>query len=150
MERKIAKILKEWKNYELALAKLKIKQANLNEKIIRTLQVNQFGFVNLDYPSSYPSGVELPAVFADINGNKLSLNNIVLIEKGTNAIYRYKDVIKFNPKKDNILCGITSDNKLAFIKKDELAKYSNNSKKIIMRIFEGKLNKYEDLYEFIF
>jgi hypothetical protein len=143
-------IEKLWKKYEFDLEKNKIQKSDLNEKITRTLEVNQFGFVNLDYPTSYPTGVELPALFADINGNKLSLRNIVLIEKGTNAIYRYKDVIKFNPEKDNILCGITEDNQLAYIKKDELAKYSSTSKKIKMRIFEGKLTKYEDVYSFLF
>jgi hypothetical protein len=109
-------IEKLWKKYEFDLIKNKIKKSDLSEKITRTLEVNQFGFVNLDHPTSYPKGVELPAVFTDINGNKLLLRNIVLIEKGTNAIYRYKDVIKFNPDKDNILCGITEDNKLAYIK----------------------------------
>jgi hypothetical protein len=143
-------IEKLWKKYEFDLEKNKIQKSDLNEKITRTLEVNQFGFVNLDYPTSYPKGVELPAVFSDINGNKLLLSNIVLIEKGTNAIYRYKDVIKFNPNKDNILCGITEDNKLAYIKKEELAKYSNTSKKIKMRIFEGKLTKYDDVYKFLF
>lgn len=143
-------IEKLWKKYEFDLIKNKIQKSDLSEKITRTLEVNQFGFVNLDYPTSYPTGVELPAVFADINGNKLSLRNIVLIEKGTNAIYRYKDVIKFNPDKDNILCGITEDNKLAYIKKDELAKHTKNSKRIKMRLFEGKLTKYEDVYSFLF
>jgi hypothetical protein len=143
-------IEKLWKKYEFDLIKNKIQKSDLNEKITRTLEVNQFGFVNLDYPTSYPTGVELPAVFADINGNKLSLRNIVLIEKGTNAIYRYKDVIKFNPDKDNILCGITEDNKLAYIKKDALAKHTKNSKRIKMRLFEGKLTKYEDVYSFLF
>ena len=143
-------IEKLWKKYEFDLIKNKIQKSDLNEKITRTLEVNQFGFVNLDYPTSYPKGIELPAVFSDINGNKLLLRNIVLIEKGTNAIYRYKDVIKFNPEKDNILCGITEDNQLAYIKKDELAKYSSTSKKIKMRIFEGKLTKYEDVYKFVF
>jgi hypothetical protein len=143
-------IEKLWKKYEFDLIKNKIQKSDLNEKITRTLEVNQFGFVNLDYPTSYPTGVELPAVFADINGNKLSLRNIVLIEKGTNAIYRYKDVIKFNLDKDNILCGITEDNKLAYIKKDELAKHTKTSKRIKMRLFEGKLTKYEDVYSFLF
>ncbi len=143
-------IEKLWKKYEFDLIKNKIQKSDLNEKITRTLEVNQFGFVNLDYPTSYPKGVELPAVFTDINGNKLLLRNIVLIEKGTNAIYRYKDVIKFNPYKDNILCGITEDNKLAYIKKDELAKHTKNSKRIKMHLFEGKLTKYEDVYSFLF
>lgn len=143
-------IEKLWKKYEFDLIKNKIQKSDLNEKITRTLEVNQFGFVNLDYPTSYPTGVELPAVFADTNGNKLLLRNIVLIEKGTNAIYRYKDFIKFNPDKDNILCGITEDNKLAYIKKDELAKHIKNSKRIKMLLFEGKLTKYEDVYSFLF
>lgn len=143
-------IEKLWKKYEFDLIKNKIQKSDLNEKITRTLEVNQFGFVNLDYPTSYPTGVELPAVFADINGNKLLLSNIVLIEKGTNAIYRYKDIIKFNPDKDNILYGITEDNKLAYIKKDELAKHTKNSKRIKMHLFEGKLTKYEDVYSFLF
>lgn len=143
-------IEKLWKKYEFDLIKNKIQKSDLSEKITRTLEVNQFGFVNLDYPTSYPTGVELPAVFADTNGNKLLLRNIVLIEKGTNAIYRYKDVIKFNPDKDNILCGITEDNKLAYIKRDELAKHTKNSKRIKMQLFEGKLTKYEDVYSFLF
>jgi hypothetical protein len=143
-------IEKLWEKYEFDLIKNKIQKSDLNEKITRTLEVNQFGFVNLDYPTSYPTGVVLPAVFADINGNKLSLRNIVLIEKDINAIYRYKDVIKFNPDKDNILCGITEDNKLAYIKKDELAKHTKTSKRIKMRLFEGNLTKYEDVYSFLF
>lgn len=152
-ETQIAKrdaIEKLWKKYEFDLIKNKIQKSDLNEKITRTLEVNQFGFVNLDYPTSYPTGVELPAVFVDTNGKKLLLRNIVLIEKGTNAIYRYKDVIKFNPDKDNILCGITDDNKLAYIKKVDLAKYTKNSKRIKMQLYEGKLTKYEDVYSFLF
>jgi hypothetical protein len=143
-------IEKLWEKYEFDLIKNKIQKSDLNEKITRTLEVNQFGYVNLDYPSSYPRGVELPAIFSDTNGNKLLLHNIVLIEKGTNAIYRYKDVIKFNTDKDNILCGITEDNKLAYVKKEELAKHTKASKKIKMRLFEGKLTKYEDVYKFLF
>ena len=146
-------IKKPWTDYYKIVdlhRKHAVSKLAIEEKITRTLEINNFGFVNCDYPTSYPKGVELTAAFTDINGNKLLLSNIVLIENGTNAIYRYKDVIKFNPNKDNILCGITSDNKLAYIKKEELAKYSNTSKKIKMRIFEGKLTKYEDVYKFLF
>lgn len=63
-------IEKLWKKYEFDLIKNKIQKSDLNEKITRTLEVNQFGFVNLDYPTSYPTGVELPAVFVDTNGKK--------------------------------------------------------------------------------
>jgi hypothetical protein len=143
-------ILKQWDKYELDVAKVAILKGNLNEKITRTLKVNKFGFVNLDCEAAYPVGVELKPNFIDENGNNLELKNVALIEKKTNAIYRYVDKIKFDPSKDNILFGITSDNKLAYIKKDELAKHTKSSKRIKMRLFEGQLTKYEDVYAFLF
>ena len=75
---------------------------------------------------------------------------MALIEKETNAIYRYTNKIKFNPKKTNILIGITSDNKLAFIKSKDLNKLSNNSASIQMYIYENKLVSYDDIFKFIF
>jgi hypothetical protein len=143
-------ILKQWDKYELDIAKVAILKGNLNEKITRTLKVNKFGFVNLDCEAAYPVGVELKPNFIDENGNKLELKNVALIEKKTNAIYRYVDKIKFDPSKDNILFGITSDNKLAYIKQSDLVKYDTNSKSIQMKIFDGKLANYDDIYKIIF
>jgi hypothetical protein len=143
-------LLKLWSKYELDLAKVAILKSNLNEKITRTLEVNQFGFVNIDYESSYPSGVELKPNFVDADGKKLELKNVALIEKETNAIYRYTNKIKFNPTKTNILFGITVDNKLAFIKSKDLNKLSNNSTTIQMSIYEKKLVSYDDIFKFIF
>ncbi|WP_396162344.1 hypothetical protein [Flavobacterium sp.] len=143
-------ILKMWDKYELDLAKVAILKSNLNEKITRTLEVNQFGFVNIDYESSFPIGVELKPNFVDADGKKLELKNVALIEKETNAIYRYTNKIKFNPKKTNILIGITADNKLAFIKSKDLNKLSNNSASIQMYIYENKLVSYDDIFKFIF
>ena len=143
-------LLKLWDKYELDLAKVAILKSNLNEKITRTLEVNQFGFVNIDYESSFPTGVELKPNFVDADGKILELKNVALIEKETNAIYRYTNKIKFNPKKTNILIGITADNKLAFIKSKDLNKLSNNSASIQMYIYENKLVSYDDIFKFIF
>lgn len=143
-------LLKLWDKYELDIAKVAILKSNLNEKITRTLEVNQFGFVNLDYESSFPNGIELKPNFVDVNGKKLELKNVALIEKETNAIYRYTNIIKFNPKKTNILIGITNENKLAFIKSKDLNKLTNNSTSIQMNIYENKLDSYDDIFKFIF
>jgi hypothetical protein len=143
-------ILKLWDKYELDVAKVAILKGNLNEKITRTLKVNKFGFVNLDCEAAFPIGVELKPNFTDENGNKLELKNVALIEKETNAIYRYTNKIKFNPDKTNILFGITSDNKLAFIKSKELNKLSKSSSVIQMKIFENKLESYDDIFKVIF
>lgn len=144
------KILKSWAKYELYLNKSYILKANLNQKITRTLEVNNFGFVNLDIEDDYPKGVELRADFINENGKKLELKNVALIEKETNAIYRYTNIIKFNPKKSNILIGITNENKLAFIKSKDLNKLTNNSTSIQMHIYENKLDSYDDIFKFIF
>ena len=143
-------LLKMWDKYELDLAKVAILKSNLNEKITRTLEVNKFGCVNLDYESSFPTGVELKPNFVDANGKKLELKNVALIEKETNAIYRYTNKIKFNPEKTNIIIGITSDNKLAYIKSKELKELSNTSISIPMKIYEHNLVSYDDIFKFIF
>ena len=143
-------LLKLWDKYELDLAKAAILKSNLNEKITRTLEVNQFGFVNIDYESSYPIGVELKPNFVDANGKKIELKNVALIEKETNAIYRYANKIKFNPEKTNIIFGITADNKLAYIKNKELKELSNTSISIPMKIYEQNLVSYDDIFKFIF
>jgi hypothetical protein len=143
-------LIKLWDKYELDLAKAAILKSNLNEKITRTLEVNQFGFVNIDYESSYPIGVELKPNFVDANGKKIELKNVALIEKETNAIYRYANKIKFNPEKTNIIFGITADNKLAYIKNKELKELSNTSISIPMKIYEQNLVSYDDIFKFIF
>src|SRR3989339_744410 len=103
--------------------------ANLEgeEKIIRTLDISGFGFINCDFPSSYPQGAEIIAKYKDAKGNPLNLKNIALIEKGRNAIFRYETKIKFNPQQENILWGITIDNKLAYFKAEDFKKVNQTN-----------------------
>lgn len=154
----------EWKNYfdikqkytELGLLNLfhKNEVTNLTgeEKITRTLQISGFGFINCDYPTSYPQGAELIAKYKDTKGNDLILNNIVLIEKGRNAIFRYTSKIKFNPQQENILWGITNDNKLAFIKADDFkkVKQTNGEYTFRMNVYSETLKTYEDICKVLF
>jgi len=122
------------------------------EKITRTLQINGFGFINCDLPVSYPQGAELLAKYKDSEGNGIILNNIVLVEKGRNAIFRYTTKIKFNPQKENILWGITSDNKLAYLTTTEFGKVTQISGEytFTMKVYAGTLKTYEDICKVLF
>jgi hypothetical protein len=53
---------KQWTDYYAIIKKyriLDIKKLDGQEKIIRTLEINNFGFVNCDYPSVIPTGGEI-------------------------------------------------------------------------------------------
>ena len=143
------------KTYQNKYAKI-LKERNLHineeEKIIRTLTINNFGFVNCDYPRSYPSGCDINPIYVDENGKPIVLNNVVLVEKNTNALFRYSANVKYNPKNDNLLWGLTNDNKIAFIKNADFQslKNSTSKQKVRMHIHNGKVTTYEDVANVLF
>lgn len=143
------------KTYQNKYAKI-LKERNLHineeEKIIRTLTINNFGFVNCDYPRSYPSGGEINPIYVDENGKPIVLNNVVLVEKNTNALFRYSDNVKYNPSNNNLLWGLTNDNKIAFIKNADFKslKNSTSKQKVHMHIHNGKVTTYEDVANVLF
>jgi hypothetical protein len=149
------KIKFEWDKYYgivKAYQKLQIKNLSGEEKIIRTLTINNFGFVNCDTPKSYPSGGEFNPIYVDENGKILTLNNVVLIEKNTNALFRYSDKVKYNPNNDNLLWGLTKDNKIAFIKNVDFRSLTKTTEKqkVPMHIHKEKVKTYEDVANVLF
>ena len=132
--------------------KEEVKSLEGKDKIMRTLEINNFGFINCDYPSSYPKGAELMAKFEDKNGNKIKLKNVVLIEKGRNALFRYKNKIKFNPTKENILWGITESGNLAYFNSDDFKTINSTtgSYTFAMKVHTEKLQTYEDIVGVLF
>lgn len=156
-ERKVVsdKIKFEWnKYYDIVNAhrKLQIKELSGEEKIIRTLTINNFGFVNCDKPTNFPSGGEINPSYVDENGNALALNDVVLVEKNTNALFRYKSNIKYNPNNDNVLWGLTNDKKIAFIKNADFGslRKSTSKQKVRMHIHKEKVKTYEDVMKVLF
>ncbi len=143
------------KTYQNKYAKI-LKERNLHineeEKILRTLTINNFGFVNCDYPTSYPSGGEINPIYVDENGKPIVLNNVVLVEKNTNALFRYSDNVKYNPNNNNLLWGLTNDNKIAFIKNADFKslKNSTSEQKVRMHIHKEKVTTYEDVANVLF
>ena len=143
------------KTYQNKYAKI-LKERNLHineeEKILRTLTINNFGFVNCDYPTSYPSGGEINPIYVDENGKPIVLNNVVLVEKNTNALFRYSGNVKYNPRSNNLLWGLTNDNKIAFIKNADFKslKNSTSKQKVRMHIHKQKVTTYEDVANVLF
>lgn len=143
------------KTYQNKYAKI-LKERNLHineeEKILRTLTINNFGFVNCDYPKSYPSGGEINPIYVDENGKTIVLDNVVLVEKNTNALFRYSANVKYNPSSNNLLWGLTNDNKIAFIKNADFGSLRNSTskQKVHMHIHNEKVTTYEDVMKVLF
>ena len=143
------------KTYQNKYAKI-LKERNLHineeEKILRTLTINNFGFVNCDYPRSYPSGGEINPIYVDENGKPIVLDNVVLVEKNTNALFRYSANVKYNPSNNNLLWGLTKENKIAFIKNADFQslKNSTSKQKVRMHIHKQKVTTYEDVANVLF
>lgn len=162
-QKKYSKLIKErelikkpWTDYYKIVdlhRKHAVSKLGVEEKIIRTLEINNFGFVNCDYPLVYPIGGSINPNYVDNEGNRLVLKNVVLVEKNTNALFRYPTKIKYNPEKDNVLWGLTKDNKIAFIKKEDfklLKSTSTELQNVPMHIHENEVKTYEDIMGVLF
>lgn len=138
--------------YKAFFARKEIKELNGASKIIRTLEVNQFGLVNLDWPHAYPKGAKVAASFVDENGNALSLKQVVLVELGVNALYRYTKTVHFNPESQNILWGMTEDGKLAYFTASDFKNLEARSGKVVfkMRVHPTELKTYDDIMNVLF
>jgi hypothetical protein len=132
--------------------KKEVRNTKGKNKIIRSLEISNFGFVNIDCPSDYPQGAALTAHFKDKNGNSLRLSNVVLVERGRDALFRYKKVIRFNPAKENILWGITQNGKLAYYTTEgfQSIDQKNGDFNFTMNIHQKELKSYEDIMEVLF
>jgi hypothetical protein len=139
------------KKYEEVIKKRRV-QFQEEEKIVRMLTINNFGFSNIDKPTDYPSGGILNPLFVDKKGNKLELHNVVLIEKNTNTLFRYSSIVKYNPNNINVLWGLTKDNKIAYIKNDDFKVLAKTDKEqtVKMHIFNKKNLTYEDIMGVLF
>ena len=75
-----------------------------------------------------------------------------MVEKNTNALYRYKSNVKYNPKNDNVLWGLTNDKKIAFIKNADFGSLRNSTskQKVHMHIHNEKVTTYEDVMKVLF
>ena len=152
-------IEKEWDEYDVKLqgykvfrARKEIKELKGSQKILRTLQVNNFGFVNCDRPINIPKGGKIVVTYVDSNGKNIRLNNVVLIEKGRNALFRYKNEIKFNPNRENLLWGITKKGRLAYFSTENFKALEVTTGNVIlqMNVHPNELVTYDEIISVLF
>lgn len=152
IEREWAIYDKQLEEYKLFFAKNEIEKTNGSQKIIRSLEVNNFGFVNVDRPIDFPQGGVINPIYVDANNNKIQLKEVVLIETGRNSLYRYKNEIKFNPNNENLLWGLTEDGKLAYFTKQDFKKITqiNGNVTLKMNIHPEELKSYDEIIAVLF
>lgn len=150
---KRALIQSEWNTYKSQIKKYneyflrqEFDNLNMSEKITRTLTVNNFGFINIDKPTDYPVGASFLASFVDQEDQSLSLSNVVLIEKERNVLFRYDNQIKFNPEKENILCGVTSNGELAYFSQFDSLEINSSKQTLKMNILSQDELSYDAIF----
>ena len=114
--------------------------------------MNDFGFINIDYPLDYPQGGSFTPKYVDKNSNPLKLNNVVLVEKGRNALFRYTQEIKYNPKNENLLWGVTNKGELAYFNNDQFKRLdtTNTIQTLEMNVHSEKELTYDKILSVLF
>lgn len=148
-------IRQSWDDYWAIIDQLRkneVRKLNPIEKVIRTLEINSFGFTNCDYPTSYPSGGILPPNYVDESGARISLQNLVLVQLNSNTLFRYTGSVQYNPAAKNLIWGITKSGNLAYLKNEDIKKLNPHDKtqKITMHVHPKQLKSYEEIYKVIF
>ena len=145
-------------NADMALALFTVLSYSINEdqltssinNICKHLSPNAFFF--FDLPIDYPKGGKVDPIYVDEHGNHITLSNVVLVEKNTNALFRYTSTIRYNPQADNLLWGITTDKKIAYFKNEDFKKLIavKGKQKLQMHVYKGKWNSYEAIMKLLF
>lgn len=93
--------------------------------IYRSFMVSSFGIWNSDCPQNMPKGLMVSAKFTDKDNKELVFSTLYLVEKGKNAAYSLMNYdyskFTFNPESENLLLGVTKDNKIAVFKPEDFA-----------------------------
>ncbi|MEI7596960.1 MAG: hypothetical protein WCK02_14525 [Bacteroidota bacterium] len=118
---------------------------NRNEDLVyRTFQVRNFGIWNSDCPQTMPQEAIVNATYKTEDGKTVGIVKVFLVESGKNALYTLYsgEKVYFNPKTDNSLIVITSDNSLAYYSKDDFKSVPNKAKQHTFVLKVIKKEKY--------
>lgn len=127
------------------------KNQTVKNKFTTTFKIKNFGTWNCDSPVSPPSGYAFNGDFFDKNGNEVQLISVNLIEIGRNAIFDYTGrKLKINPNAQNIIFGLTIDDKIAAITPNELKKLiEKKNKSISVKVYDSSEIAIEDLKKLV-
>lgn len=150
MEEEIALQKRIRKEYVENLKKMEL-AASTSDMVFRVFQVSGFGVWNCDMPQKLPQGQTLMARFVDKNGKGLVIECAYLVERDRNALFTYYygnfSNLRFNPSKNNMIWGITKDNKLAVFYEDDFKNIPKSSRQydFKMTIIDRELKTADDV-----
>lgn len=122
-------------------------QAAANEELKRVFNIPNFGIWNSDHPIPYPQGMQVLTKYEDEEtGEEIQFTKLDLIEKSRNACYPldYNRIARlaFNPKRDNLLWGITTNGMIAVADTQDFKEINRNQETHTFRMkvldMEGK------------
>ena len=102
-----------------------------------------------------PSGNTMLAEFCNKEGKILNTNQVYLVEKNRNAIFKYYgnkyDRFKYNSSASNMVWAVTQDNKLAVYSYEDFAGIPSNSSKFVfkMNVVEYNFKSLGELKSFL-
>lgn len=96
--------------------------------------------------------LKMKVSFTNEANEPLVLKNVVLVELGTNALFRYQETIQYNPNKSNYLWGITPEGKFAYFTSEDFKQLNHKKNKatLKMHIHPEELNTYDEIMKVLF
>ncbi|MBL4754031.1 MAG: hypothetical protein JKY52_10625 [Flavobacteriales bacterium] len=108
------------------------------QQVTRAFKITSFGTWNCDSPVPQPKGKSVAATFTDQNGNPLLFTSVYLVQKDRNAMFTYSagmlHKFKFNPDEQNVIWGVTSDNRLAIFKADRFSEIPDKGRSFTFKM----------------
>jgi hypothetical protein len=105
------------------------KGIQMNLQLYRCFEVGNFGVYNCDHGFDFPTRSSVITLY-DENQQKYKCNTYYMLYLNRNSIMQFRpnDPVKYNPKGQNILCGVTSEGELVRATADNFieGKHKNN------------------------
>ncbi|MFB6257566.1 MAG: hypothetical protein ABEH38_02645 [Flavobacteriales bacterium] len=118
-----------------------------SQKITRIMELQGMGFTNTDHLSKIPNTVSVRAKYQNKEGEKIGLKNPAVVDMSRNALYRCNPEVKYEPQKKNLLWGVTSNDKVAYVKDPALSDVPSSKEvhSFSMELHSEKIDSFEEL-----
>lgn len=129
-DREKKRVERAWKRYMRALSRQQLladkgstgwRQRSAERRVNRTLEVLQFGILNIDKPFVIDAPIQLMATYVDSTGTQLTLDGVKVVDVSAQVLYPCRDgLVQLHPGQDQLLFGTTPDGALAYIRMREI------------------------------
>ena len=151
-EREWKRLERAWERHIRALARQELlaegnraewRQRSADKRVLRTLEVLQFGILNIDKPYLIDAPAQLMASYVDSLGIALPLKNVQVMDISNQVLYPCLDgKVALHPMRNQVLFGTTHTNDLAYIHIRELTAITRGTRAFT---FEMNIARLEDL-----